>query len=119
MALVLDKEDYRTFTRDAGLKTNQLTNPAPVNKEIASFSSPFESMILQETQNSNKATCKLQEVATNIGVDRIVDCIEEQYVEELNKKYLRFANSYIHTILAHHNCTPTSSMVQDNNERED
>jgi hypothetical protein len=34
----------------------------------------------------------LQEAVTNIGVQRIIDSVEEQYIEELNKDYFGYAN---------------------------
>ena len=38
LALVHDKDDYKTATRDAGSTIDQLENPALVNKEITVFS---------------------------------------------------------------------------------
>jgi hypothetical protein len=43
----------------------------------------------------------LQEAVTSIGVQRIIDCVEEQYVEELNKDYFGYANQTIKTLLDH------------------
>ena len=51
------------------------------------FSTPFETLTLQETQKVKKPAYKLKEAATDIGVERIVECTEEQYVEELNEEY--------------------------------
>ena len=47
LALVLYEEHYRTVTRDAGKKINQLTKIAPVNEAITEFSTPFETPTLQ------------------------------------------------------------------------
>ena len=38
---------------------------------------------------------------TAIGVQRIIDSIEEQYVEELNEEYFGYANQTIKTIIDH------------------
>ena len=59
LALVLHEGNYRTFTRCAEATIARLTNPAPVNKEITAFSTPFETLILQEKQKFNKAAYKL------------------------------------------------------------
>ena len=72
-----------------------------MNEEITAFSTPFETLTLQETQNINKLSYELKESATYIGVEQIVECVEEKYVKELNEEYFGFANSTIHTILAH------------------
>jgi hypothetical protein len=44
---------------------------------------------------------ELQEAATNIGVQHIIDSVEEQYIEELNKDYYGYANQIIKTLLTH------------------
>jgi hypothetical protein len=46
----------------------------------------------------------LQEAVINIGVQCIIDCVEEQYIEELNEEYFGYANSTIKSVL-HHLCT--------------
>jgi hypothetical protein len=40
-------------------------------------------------------------VVSNIGVQCIIDSIEEQYIEELNEEYFRYANSTIKNVLRH------------------
>ncbi len=44
---------------------------------------------------------KLQEAVTTIGVQHIIDSIEEQYVKELNEDYFSYANQNIKKLLAH------------------
>jgi hypothetical protein len=44
---------------------------------------------------------KLQEAVTTIGELCIIDSVEEQYVEELNKDYFGYANQTIKTLLKH------------------
>ena len=41
LALVLDEDNYKTVTRYAGATIDRLAKPAPVNKEIKAFSTPF------------------------------------------------------------------------------
>ena len=66
------------------------------------FSMLFKTLTLQETQKVKKVAYELQKAATYIGVERITECIDENYVEELNKEYFAFAiSSIIHTMLAH------------------
>ncbi len=43
----------------------------------------------------------LQEVVTNIGVQRIIDSVEEQFIEDLNEEYFGYANNTIKSILHH------------------
>jgi hypothetical protein len=42
---------------------------------------------------------ELQEAVTTIGVQRIIDSVKEQYVEELNKDYFGYANQNIKMLL--------------------
>ena len=80
LALVLDKDDYRTVIRDSPATINHILKLAPLNEAITSFSKPFETLTLQELQKVKSLACKLQEAATDIGFERIVEFIEEQYV---------------------------------------
>ena len=43
----------------------------------------------------------MQEAVTNFGVQRIIDSVEEQYIEELNKEYFGYSNSTIKSVLHH------------------
>ena len=38
---------------------------------------------------------------TTIGVQRIIDSVEEQFIEELNEEYFGYANNTIKSILHH------------------
>ena len=49
-------------------------------------STPLEIHIFQEETNKLQKEFDLQEVVTNIGVQRIIDSVKEQYIEELNKE---------------------------------
>ncbi len=43
----------------------------------------------------------LQEAVINIRVQRIIDCVKEQFVKELNEEYFGYANSTIKSVLHH------------------
>ncbi len=43
----------------------------------------------------------LQEAVTNIGVQCIINSVEEQYIEELNEEYFGYANNTIKSVLHH------------------
>jgi hypothetical protein len=101
LALVLNDVNYATVTRRAVTSTNRLVQPPAVNPAIKDDTPQRELVRLQaDTKNLQKAF-DLQEAVTNIGVQRIIDCIEEQYVEELNEDYFGYANQMIKSILAH------------------
>ena len=80
LGLILDKDDYGTVTREFSATIDWLPKSAPVRKSITLFSAPFETLTLQEAQKVKKSAYKLQEAATDIGVGRIFECIEEQYL---------------------------------------
>jgi hypothetical protein len=44
---------------------------------------------------------KFQEAVTNIGVQCIIDSVQEQYVKDLNEDYFGYANQTIKSLLAH------------------
>ena len=101
LSLVLDKDDHRTVARDSSATINRIPKPSPVSKAITAFSTPLETLNLQESQKVKREKYELQEAATDIRVKRIVKCIKEQYVEEINEEYFGFANSTIIIMLTH------------------
>ena len=80
MALILDKDDYRTVMSVTGSTINRLTNPVLANEAIVEFSTPFETLNTQEAQKAKKSAYEIQDASTDIGVERIVERIKEQYV---------------------------------------
>jgi hypothetical protein len=85
LALVHDDFDYATVTRRAVTSTNRLVQPPAVNPTIKDNTPQCKLLCLQaDTKNLQKAF-DLQEAVTNIGVQCIIDCIEEQYIKELNE----------------------------------
>jgi hypothetical protein len=55
---------------------------------------------LQAETNDLQKAFELQEAVTSIGVQHIIDSIEEQYVKELNEDYFGYANQTIKSLLA-------------------
>ena len=89
LALVLDDTDYRRLTRDQSATTNHLVPPTETVGTI-NFTHPppqFEIMTFQEDQKNLHKAYKIQEAVTDIGVERIVASVNEQYLEDLNEDY--------------------------------
>ncbi len=101
LALVFDNVDYATVTCQAVKSTDCLVQPPVVNSAIKDNTSQRKLLCLQaETKDLQKAF-ELQEAITNIGAQRIINSIEEQYVKELNEDYFGCANQAIKSLLAH------------------
>ncbi len=80
LALVLDKVDYATITHQAVKLTNRLAQPPAVNPAIKDDTPQRKLLHLQVETKDLKKAFKLQEAVTNIGVQCIINSIEEQYV---------------------------------------
>ncbi len=87
LALVLDATDYSSITKARINSTKLVTQPDAINKGITVTSTPLKILTFQEETKKLQKEFDLQEAVTNIGIQRIIDSVEEQYVEELNKKY--------------------------------
>jgi hypothetical protein len=92
LALVLNIVDYATVTRRALTLTNRLIQPPAVNSAIKDNITQRELLCLQADMKDLQKAFELQEAITNIGVQCIIDSIEEQYDEELNEDYFGYAN---------------------------
>ncbi len=101
LALVLDNTDYSSITKVRITSTKPVTQPDTINKGITATSTPLKILTFQEETKKLQKEFDLQEVVTNIGVQRIIDSIEEQYIEELNKEYFGYANNNIKNVLHH------------------
>ena len=95
LALVLDDADYSSITKAKITSTKLVNRPDTINKGIRTTSTPLEILIFQEEMKKLQKEFDLQEAVTNFGVQRIIDSIEEQYIEELNEEYFGYANSTI------------------------
>jgi hypothetical protein len=56
-----------------------LIKPVPINPKIDNKSSPYKILTLQDKWKTLQKEFDLQEAVTSIGVQRIIDCVEEQY----------------------------------------
>ncbi len=101
LALVLDDTDYSSITKVHITSTKPVTQPDAINKGITATSTPLEILTLQEETKKLQKELDLQEVVTNIGVQRIINSVKEQYIEELNKEYFGYANNTIKNVLHH------------------
>jgi hypothetical protein len=101
LALVLDNVDYATITRRAGNLTAHLVQPPLVNPAIKDDTPQRELLHLQADMKDLQKSFDLQEAITNIGVQRIINSVEEQHVDELNEDYFGYANQTIKSLLEH------------------
>jgi hypothetical protein len=101
LALVLDDVDYATVTHWAVTSTACLVQPPGVNPAIEDNTPQCKLLLLQADTKNLQKVFDLQEAITNIGVQRIIDSIEEQYVKELNEDYFGYANQMIKSLLKH------------------
>jgi hypothetical protein len=99
LALVLDKVNYATVTRWAITSINHLVQPPAVNPAIKDNTPQRKLLCLQVNTKILQKAFNLQEAVTKIGVQRIIDSVEEQYVKELNKDYFGYANQTIKSLL--------------------
>jgi hypothetical protein len=88
LALVLDDTGYALITNNVIKTADALIKPVSVNPKINDKSSPYKILTLQDECKTLQKEFDLQEAITSIGVHRIIECVEEQYVEELNKATL-------------------------------
>jgi hypothetical protein len=101
LALILDDADYATVTKNIVTSAAPLSKPTTINPKINKLSTPYEILTLQEEMKTLQKEFELQEAVTTIGVKRIIDSVEDQYIEELNKDYFGYANQTIKTLLTH------------------
>ncbi len=101
MALVLDDVDYATVTCRAITLTARLIQPPLVNPAIKDDTPQGELLHLQADTKDLQKAFDPQEAITNIGVQCIIDSVEEQYVKELNEDYFGYANQRIKSLLEH------------------
>jgi hypothetical protein len=86
LALVLDDADYLSITKANITSTKPVNQTDTINKGITIASTPLEILTFQEETKTLQKEFDLQEAVTNIGVQRIIDSVEEQYIEELNEE---------------------------------
>jgi hypothetical protein len=101
LALVFDDVDYATVTRQAVTLTDHLVQSPAVNPAIKDNTPQRKLLPLQADTKNLQKVFDLQEAIINIGVQCIIDCVEEQHIEELNEDYFGYANQMIKSLLAH------------------
>jgi hypothetical protein len=101
LALILGNTDYKSITKLTTQTTALVTQPDAINQGITDQSTPFEILTLQAVTKTLQKEFDLHEVVINIGVQRIIDWVEEQYVEELNEEYFGYTNNTIKSVLHH------------------
>jgi hypothetical protein len=101
LALVLDDADYKIIMKAVVKSARGLGQPASVNPKISDTTSQLNLLTLQAETKRLQKEFDLQEAVTTIGVQRIINGAEEQYVDELNKEYFGYANQTIKTIINH------------------
>ncbi len=101
LALVLDDAYYALITKSAIKTVDTLIKLVSINPEIDDKSSPYKILTLQDKWKTLQKEFGLQEAVSSIGIQRIIDSVEEQYMEELNKDYFGYPNQTIKTVLDH------------------
>jgi hypothetical protein len=101
LALVLDDAEYALITKNTIKTADALIKPVPINPKINNKLSLYEILTLQDKWKTLQKGIDLQEAVTSIGVQCIINCVDEQYVEELNADYFGYANQTIKTLLDH------------------
>ena len=84
LALVLDDAEYALMTKNVIKTADALIKLVSINPKIDNKSSPYKILTLQDEWKTLQKELDLQEAVTSIGVQCIIKCVEEQYVEELN-----------------------------------
>ena len=81
--------DYLSITKAKITSSKPVNQPDTINKSIMAASTPLEILTFQEEKKKLQKQFDLQGAVTNIGVQRIIDSVEEQYIKELNEEYFR------------------------------
>ncbi len=87
LALVLDDPAYATVTKNIVTLLAPLSKWTTINPKINELSNPYAILTLREEMKTLLKEFKLQEAVTTIGVQHIINSVEEQYSKELNKDY--------------------------------
>jgi hypothetical protein len=77
LALVLDDADYAMVTKNIVTLATSLSKPTKINPKINKLSNPYEILTLQEEMKTLQKEFKLQEAATTMGVQRIINSVKE------------------------------------------
>ena len=92
LALILDDLEYALIMKNVIKTVDALIKPVSINPKINDKPSPYRILTLQDKWKILQREYDLQEAVTSIGVQRIIESVEEQYGEELSKDYFGYAN---------------------------
>jgi hypothetical protein len=101
LTLVLNNAEYSSINKVRVTSTMPVTQPDAINKGITATSTPLKILTFQKETKKLQKEFDLQEAVTNIGVQCIIDSVEEEYIEELNEEYFGYANNTIKSVLHH------------------
>ncbi len=98
LPLVLDNVDYSSITKACITSTTLVTQPVAINKGITATSTPLKILTFQEETKKLQKEFDLQEAVTNIGAQRIIDSVKEQYQSKSALTYDFFDNCHFFNI---------------------
>ena len=101
IALVLEDAQYQTLTGDPTSNTDWQDVPDNVHPDIDETCSEFELLTLQAEQKQTIAEYHKQIAVDNTLKKCLLKSIDEQYVEELKKDYIGYADESTKSILSH------------------
>jgi hypothetical protein len=116
LVLVLVDRDYATVTKNIVTSLAPLFKPTKINPKINKLSNPYAILTLQEEMKTLLKELKLQEAVTTMGVQRIINSAEGQYVKELNKDYFGYANQTIKMLVTHLHMNWCKVMTKERND---
>ncbi len=101
LALIIYDAGYATVTKNIATLSAPLIKPTTINPNINAQSNPYEILTLQEEIKTLQKEFELQEADATIRVQCIINSVEEQYTQELNKDYFDYTNQTMKMLLAH------------------
>ncbi len=113
LALILNDADYAMVTKNIVTSSVPLIKLTTINPKLNKQSNPYEILTLQEKMKTLQKEFELQEAVTTIGVQRIIDSVEEQYVKRTQQGLLWLRQS------SHQNApsAPPHKLVQGHDKR--
>ena len=101
IALVLEDGPYQTLTGDANLSTAWQDQPDAVHPDIDARTTKFDMLTLQEEQKLVIMEYQQQVAVDNTLKECLINSVDDQYIEELKKDYIGYADETTKTLLAH------------------
>jgi hypothetical protein len=92
LALALDDANYAMVTKNIATLLALLSNPTMINPKINKLSTLYEILTLREKMKNLQNEFELREAVTTIGVQCIINSVEGQHIDKLNKDYFGYAN---------------------------